>query len=348
MRTETYGTVFTSYDGKANKLRIEEINEETISFDDTIKKTNEVKNIVYHTTTQSDDAKSTTFIDPETQKYVIASLENAILDKLREKFGTDDVVEKEDGSIRLTDKAEAFVAGWFADIAYKREFLKADKNNDGKIGEDEYKNVKNSYNSEDSQFYYIDEHVHVTYFGEKVTEQYVKYDKDNISYRNHHDSKGLPTSLDDELNMTLNLDKDFDGNMTLKESYMETNESLEDTVINDINSGGETYGGKFLIRDASKIGSFSTFLIDILDKCVQIGSKDNIDVDSSFTELYGFILEMFSKICDKSKEGIMDKLMVKINEMDIYDDEEIKKFEKISTEDYLGQLENVKLEKEKR
>jgi len=136
MTIAAYRTAFTSYDVKANKQTKDDTSQEKVSFDTTVKKTNAVENVVYHTTIQADDAKPTTFRDPVTQKYVIASLKDETLDKLRGYFGTDNIIEKEDGTIRLTSNAEAFVSGWFTDIAYKREFLIADANNDGNLSND--------------------------------------------------------------------------------------------------------------------------------------------------------------------------------------------------------------------
>lgn len=53
-----------------NKQTKEEIKQENVSFDETIKQTNEVENAIYHTTTQTDDVKPTTFIDPVTKNML--------------------------------------------------------------------------------------------------------------------------------------------------------------------------------------------------------------------------------------------------------------------------------------
>lgn len=50
------------------------------------------------------------------------SLENSTIEKLQNQFGKDSVLKDENGNISLTGKAQDFVAGWFADIAYTRDF----------------------------------------------------------------------------------------------------------------------------------------------------------------------------------------------------------------------------------
>ena len=344
MNISTHGTAFTSYDVEANYKTKEAISKEKVSFDETIKQTNAVENVVYHTTTQADDAKPTTFIDPVTKKYVIASLENETLDKLRGKFGTDDVVEKEDGSIRLTGDAEAFVSGWFADIAYKREFLTADANSDGQLSEDEYKNVKNSYNSI-AHFYTSGDGAteEIDIFAEEVTEQYVKYDKDNVSYRNHYNSDDS-TSLDDELNMTINLDKDFDGNMTLEESYMETNKSLFNAIKADLISLGETAK----MQGNSEVENLNASLGEIFDKFGKSYNKDISIVD----RILNIRLDIFLQKDEKEQEKIMSifndmiesgKEPTKENIKQIYTQENIEQLKRLK--DNTKENTNAKLER---
>ena len=288
MNIKTYGTAFTSYDVKANKQTKEQLVNENVSFHDDINKTNEIENISYHTTTESSTAKPTVFKDPTNDKYVITSLDDTTIEKLKTHFSEDDFIEKEDGSIRLTGDAEAFVSGWFGDIAYKRDFLEADVNDDGEISKSEYSNVKNSYNSDADVLIMVDgTSKKIASFQENVTEQYVTLDTGNITYRNHQDSEELPSSLDDELNMTLILDKNFDGIMTLTESYLETDESKQDTVMSDLKSLGET---------AEPMNNSSTGLIDIL-----IGSSLDKFVNMSDDERAEHLEEMALKRKEKAE-----------------------------------------------
>lgn len=317
MTISTHGTAFTSYDVKATKTTKEEINKESVSFDDTVKQTNEAEDVVYHTTTQADDAKATIFIDPVTKKYVIASLKNETLDKLKANFGTDDVVEKDDGSIRLTGEAEAFVSGWFADIAYKREFLIADENSDGQLSEEEYNNTWNDFGIEG---FGITESSSGTekllVAAEKITQPY-GIASDDIGYRNYRELN-IATSLDDELNTTLQVDKNFDGEMSLEEAYSTKSDKDEKSVV---------------FRHLEEWG-ITTIPSDI----------DTSDFDF----MLNFILDIFLKKDGTEQEAILDKLKVKLNEIENYDDEELQEFEKLYSEDYFNQLLNLKEKKDEK
>lgn len=85
------------------------------------------------------------FTDPTNSKEVKITLTQENIDKLKNNFKSDDFYQKQDGSIRLSGKAEAFVSGWYGDIAYNRNFLKADTDKDGKLSDEEYKNTKNGF-----------------------------------------------------------------------------------------------------------------------------------------------------------------------------------------------------------
>jgi hypothetical protein len=82
------------------------------------------------------------FNDPVRGELAVVSLSGSTMDKLKAHFGTNDFYERDDGITRLDNKAEAFVGGWFGDIAYKREFLSADQNQDGKLDSNEYLDTK--------------------------------------------------------------------------------------------------------------------------------------------------------------------------------------------------------------
>ena len=85
------------------------------------------------------------FKDTKADKLIVASLSDTNLSKLKSNFDDSNFFQREDGVTRLTDKAESFVSGWYQDIAYNREFLKADKNSDGKLDDKEYGNTKNEF-----------------------------------------------------------------------------------------------------------------------------------------------------------------------------------------------------------
>ncbi len=92
-----------------------------------------------------EDSQLVAFKDPLNDKYVLLSLKTDTMDTLKSHFQKDDFYERDDGILRLNNKAEAYVAGWFGDIAYKRKFLESDSNNDGILNKSEYSQTKNSF-----------------------------------------------------------------------------------------------------------------------------------------------------------------------------------------------------------
>lgn len=160
-------------------------------------------NISYNT--KVNNGSKLVFTDPTNGKYAIVSLSDKTVDALKSYFGESDFYKRDDGFIRLDNKAEAYVAGWFGDIAYKREFLSADSNSDGKLTTEEYRRTLNSFNIEGSL-------VNAT-ITEKVTNTYTNVS--GLTYRENNYAK----SLDDELDMTLSINKDMNNSISLKEAY---------------------------------------------------------------------------------------------------------------------------------
>lgn len=229
MKISVTGTAFTSYDVKLNNKTEKDIKNEKISFDETLEKTNQNEKVTYQTTNSlSKDSSRVLFKDPTNDKFVLVSLENQTIEKLKDNFGSDSIYKKEDGSIRLKGKAEAFVSGWFADIAYKRNFLNADENKDGVLEEKEYLSTYNAFSIRGKDTFARDDiYVHEEVMNEGVYGMYNSVD-DTI-YRTGVNVK----SLDDELNHTIDIDKDFNGKVSLKEAY-EGDSSIKEKVRKNI------------------------------------------------------------------------------------------------------------------
>lgn len=143
MQISLNGVAFTSYDVKAKNNSKEELKNEIVSFSENINKTNQ--NISYQTKNKlSENSANTIFKDPTNEKLVTISLENRTIEKLQNQFGKNSIIKNENGSVTLNEKAQDFVAGWFADIAYVRDYLKVDADNNGILNE-EYKMLKIVY-----------------------------------------------------------------------------------------------------------------------------------------------------------------------------------------------------------
>lgn len=288
MTISTYGTAFTSYNVKTEQKTKEDIKKEDVAFDSSVEKTNKTENISYHTTIKETGALPAVFTDPVSGKFALVSLKEETIDRLSSRFGENNIVKKDDGSVRLIDDAEAFVAGWFADIAYKREFLSADENNDGQLTQNEYDNTKNDFGVEIMALTeYTTGEERLLAAAEKIIDNDVyglskeRYLKEIGYYRNYRENN-IATSLDDELNTTIQIDKDFNGKITLEEAYStEENIIAEDVVLRHI----EEFG-------------ISTTPSDF----------ENIKEIENFDFLINFILDLFLQKNEKEQEKIMKKI----------------------------------------
>lgn len=264
------GTAFTSFDVEVQNKSREELDEEFISFDDTLKKTNETQNITYQTTNENENSTNVIFRDPTNGNFVQVALDNSTIEKLKNNFEENGFHENKNNGIILNAEAEAFVSGWFADIAYNREFLKADANNDGKITEDEYTKTYNNFGidgidsfSEDG----ISTH-------ESISSVYSRMDDiQSYFYRTGTHVK----SLDDELNHTLTIDKNLDGKISLEEAYKgegTIEEKVKDNIEKFYSDPKHEFKGQF----AELFNDIINFFIDTLESPEK--DKDgNIKID---------------------------------------------------------------------
>lgn len=163
------------------------------------------------------------FRDPITQKLTRSALSGESLSALGREFGSDDLKQRADGSYILSGKAENFVAGWYADIAYTRGYLKADKNGDGFYNEQELKNVRSGF---------VAQTLENTDTGEisnaSFVESYIKLDGDYTTALHAKKAfKETATSVQGnfgsqtigiELDKTIKSDKNLDGKITYEET----------------------------------------------------------------------------------------------------------------------------------
>lgn len=192
------------------------------------KETEKVALNVGYMTAQKDNLVA--FNDPITGKVAVVSLNSSTMDKLKAHFGGEDFYLREDGITRLDNKAEAFVGGWFGDIAYKREFLSADQDQDGKLNGSEYLNTKNSFSGDGIvTLNYITGNASIE---GKIDRNYQKVG-DITSSIGLYNQKNQSTSIDDELDTTLRIDKDFNSKISLTESFRRDikRDSLSDTEV---------------------------------------------------------------------------------------------------------------------
>lgn len=266
MRISMSDIAFRSYELKATQQTLEK----EISFKENITQTDEVKGISYHTTTKNDSTIATIFKDPTNGKSVIVSLEEKVIEKLSNFFGDDTIVNKSDGTIKLSGEAEEFVSGWFGDIAYAREFLKADRNKDGKLNEDEILNIKNSVEitvdfNQKGEVYISDSY---TALSKEEREVMKKFNRDSFC------------SLDEELNMTLQFDVDFDGKISLNEVLLSSKEAKSFISLENLEDMG-IESLELSMKDLDKLLSIMEYLRKLFLK-IKL-EKELIEVvDNSF------------------------------------------------------------------
>ena len=216
------GTAFTAVPVDTINYTKNELKNENIN----LQSTADVKKSDFSYKTNK-DTNLVAFNDPTNNKFVVVSLNDSVLDKLKSHFGTDDFVKRDDGITALNNKAASFVSGWFGDIAYKREFLSADKNQDGNLDSSEYLNTKNEFAGHGELYFNgtDKEQIDATYVNVKAnTSRIVRYNRDDYKQ---------PNSIDDELNTTLRIDKNFDSSITLREAYNNNSKytSMSDKIL---------------------------------------------------------------------------------------------------------------------
>ncbi|RBQ27748.1 MULTISPECIES: hypothetical protein [Arcobacteraceae] len=297
MQITVSGTVFTSYDVKAKNNSKNES-----SFEETLQNKNKQG---YQTNIElSQNSSKTTFIDPVSGQNVSVSLENSTIEKLQNQFGKKNVVKDEAGNVSLEANAQDFVAGWFADIAYAREFLKADKNGDGILSEDEYHTTRNSMGIEEYNCFDQDNFI----VKDRVLESYLI--AENI-YINPYRTGTNVTSLDDELNYTLNLDKDFDGNITLQEAYegeSSVSKKIQENLISFL-ADKNSFIYKTVIGEKYFTQALN-YILEIMDK------GENLDKDKweqirkdNYLKVDGKYLRLDMKLVSTLDEELLKKLL---------------------------------------
>lgn len=155
------------------------------------------------------------FNDPTTDNRIVLNLTKENFDRLKTKFGDKDFYERDDGAIRLSGKAEAFVSGWFGDVAYRQNYANADANKDGHISQSETKNLKNSIRSSGV-------HNGITAVEQHV-ESYASFDP---LYDSHK-----PLTIEDALNDVITKDKNLDGHLMRLEEYQTLSEAIAEIDV---------------------------------------------------------------------------------------------------------------------
>lgn len=153
------------------------------------------------------------FNDPKSGSRVTLSLSQENFAKLQAHFSSSDFYQRQDGVVRLNGNAEAFVAGWFGDVAYRQNYLAADSDKNGRIGDTETKNLKNSLFST-GQFA-LDGNAPTI---ELAISGYAAFDARFDSNK--------PMTIEYALNVMIQKDKNLDGKLERLGEYETENEAI--------------------------------------------------------------------------------------------------------------------------
>lgn len=217
-KAQAVGTAFWAMSVEVNTKTKQQLEaEESVGQSSDVSKASDSSKTEDKTVSPNDSEQTILFADPTNGNLVKIDLSKENIEKLKKHFTDENnFYERADGSIRLNGKAEAYVSGWFGDIAYKREFLKADADGDGKLSDDEYQNTRNEFSGEGEAH---GTGKNVISVKETITEQYVKVDSDKSRFVKYHQSDKKSKDIDDELNKTLKMDSNIDGTIDLQEVY---------------------------------------------------------------------------------------------------------------------------------
>ena len=149
------------------------------------------------------------FDDPTSGERVSALISKENMERLQEKFNKKDFYAREDGNIRLSGKAEAYVSGWYAEIMGNVGAQRADLNQDGKFSENERGLLRDGYSFELSQSQSFGNPISVL-----LVEGNTKSDDTEVR------------TTEDLLDNFISQDKDLNGKISVQEHFEVTRGSL--------------------------------------------------------------------------------------------------------------------------
>lgn len=284
--------------------------------------------------------KMVMFNDPTSGNRVQLQLTDENLKRLEEKFGSQDFYKREDGTIRLSGKAEAFVSGWFADVAYRQNFVGADKDKDGVISKAEFGDLRIGRGGM----------VSGTINNAQITDMqaYAKVD----SYWYDELTKNGDLNATDALNRFIETDKDLDGVTTAQEEFsaQELQELVRDALGNS--KGGLSNQGFNPMAEFAKLVEEAG---KDLPKAIEADRKKRLEEEKRLEEIRAKrkeneeLLENLrekngeiAKLNDSQKALIADSEVVKNNTTGKLDSKEIdklaKELQKVAESEVLGNV----------
>ena len=292
--------IYKAFDSKLSYQSKDDIND--------ISKNLKVKEVDTKVEEAQKELKTVFFRDPITNKIVQSALSENTLSILRENFGG--VHKTSSNSYILSDKAESFVSGWYADIAYQRGYINADSNDDGYLTKDELDETRSGYMTH-GYFGYAGNGV-VTADINLSTESYIKLGGYSTSYASnepnqvfkenqktfYNNGKFAKETIALELERTIQSDKDLNGVLEYKElmSFAEMKQQAMDNTeyeAKDFGSFKEFMSYKDFIDFLLKEGLEK---LQVLEKVKEKG-YENLSKDEK-----EYLLKTYPNLFNENKE----------------------------------------------
>ncbi|SQA70851.1 Uncharacterised protein [Campylobacter jejuni] len=230
------------------------------------------------------------FRDPITNKLVRSALSSTAINKMGIEFDKEDMTKRLDGSYILSGKAENFVAGWYADIAYTRAYMASDRNNDGYLED---------YELEDTKSGFVAQETNLGLFAQSYTQlngsvdTLFGFEKDFREMRpdDTKDTDYAGRTIGLELDKMIRKDGDFDGELSFSETGMQAVKTKAP------NSGWTESVG---ILTLTKFDQTNTMEIkDILDKLGKGVKYDDLSEDEKSLLKMQLSDKIFDEVEDK-------------------------------------------------
>ncbi|EJA9530717.1 hypothetical protein MUJ96_000861, partial [Campylobacter jejuni] len=230
------------------------------------------------------------FRDPITNKLVRSALSSTAINKMGIEFDKEDMTKRLDGSYILSGKAENFVAGWYADIAYTRAYMASDRNNDGYLEDYELEDTKSGFVAQETNLgLFVQSYTQLngsvdTLFG---------FEKDFREMRpdDTKDTDYAGRTIGLELDKMIRKDGDFDGELSFSETGMQAVKTKAP------NSGWTESVG---ILTLTKFDQTNTMEIkDILDKLGKGVKYDDLSEDEKSLLKMQLSDKIFDEVEDK-------------------------------------------------
>ena len=297
--------IYKAFDSKLSYQSKDDIND--------ISKNLKVKELDTKVKEAQKELKTVFFRDPITNKIVQSALSENTLSILRENFGG--VHKTSSNSYILSDKAESFVSGWYADIAYQRGYINADSNDDGYLTKDELDETRSGYMTH-GYFGYAGNGV-VTADINLSTESYIKLGGYSTSYASnepnqvfkenqktfYNNGKFAKETIALELERTIQSDKDLNGVLQYKElmSFEEMKQQSMDSIEYMITSNSDFFKTVWeLSEEVSAI--YSTVMEDFVKELGLLEKLKEKGYESLSKDEKEYLLKTYPNLFNENKE----------------------------------------------